>query len=147
MDAPDPAALLDRIVAATNAHDLDALVECFTTDYVNETPAHPMRGFRGREQVRRNWTQIFGGVPDLRCEVLARAIDGDTVWSEWRMTGTRRDGAQHEMVGIVVFTADAAGRAASARFFLEPLDRSSGSVDDALRRTVGSPATGATSRP
>src|SRR3954447_19728402 len=32
---------LHRLVAATNAHDLDALVDCFTPDYRNEAPAHP----------------------------------------------------------------------------------------------------------
>jgi len=26
-------------------------------------PAHPERGFTGREQVRKNWTQIFGCHP------------------------------------------------------------------------------------
>ena len=27
-----------RLQAATNAHDVDAIVACFTDDYVNETP-------------------------------------------------------------------------------------------------------------
>jgi hypothetical protein len=37
---------------ATDARDLEALVACFAPDYRNETPAHPERGFTGREQVR-----------------------------------------------------------------------------------------------
>ena len=50
---------------AVNGHDLDALAACFAADYRNETPVHPARGFVGRDQVRRNWEQLFGGIPDL----------------------------------------------------------------------------------
>ena len=42
--------VLERLVGAINAHDIDALVSCFADDYVNETPVHPQRGFRGNEQ-------------------------------------------------------------------------------------------------
>ena len=56
---------MDRLCAATNAHDLDGIVGCFAEDYRNETPVHPARGFVGREQVRRNWQQIFAFVPDV----------------------------------------------------------------------------------
>ena len=54
-----------RLRDATNLHDLDALVGCFALDFENETPAHPARSFRGRDQVRKNWAQIFAGVPDI----------------------------------------------------------------------------------
>ncbi|MDQ1450096.1 MAG: hypothetical protein QOC79_3067, partial [Actinomycetota bacterium] len=78
----EPQELVDRLVRATNEHDLDAVVACFADDYENETPAHPARGFRGRDQVRRNWEQIFAFVPDVHAAVLGRAIDGDTAWTE-----------------------------------------------------------------
>jgi ketosteroid isomerase-like protein len=133
-----PAAMVDRLVAATNAHDLDALVDCFAPDYVNETPAHPSRGFQGREQVRANWTQIFAGVADLRAEVVRRSVDGDLAWVEWDMRGTRRDGSPHAMAGVTVFRV-ADGRAARASFYLEPVDQHGGSVDDAVRRAVAGP--------
>jgi len=55
----DTLEVVNRLLAATNAHDVDALVGCFAPDYVNETPAHPLRGFHGHEQVRSNWTAIF----------------------------------------------------------------------------------------
>ncbi|MGZ5301942.1 MAG: nuclear transport factor 2 family protein, partial [Actinomycetota bacterium] len=61
--------LVERLARATNEHDLDALTACFAPEYVNETPAHPERGFRGRDQVRKNWEQIFGAVPDLEADV------------------------------------------------------------------------------
>src|SRR3954453_7017437 len=97
-------AVIDRIVTATNAHDLDALVDCFAPDYINQTPPQPPRGFRGREQVRRNWDSIFTGIPDVSARVIATAIDADRVWTEWDMRGTRRDGIAHAMVGVIIFT-------------------------------------------
>lgn len=130
-----PLDVVRRLAQATTDHDLDGIVDCFAENYVNETPAHPARGFRGRDQVRRNWAQILHGVPDITATILATAADGDVVWSEWVMTGTRRDGVAHEMRGVIVFeTAD--GRVVAARFYLEPVDRESGTVDDAVRVAV-----------
>src|ERR1700738_690609 len=97
MPMDGPQGMVDRLVLATNNHDVDAVAACFADDYDNETPLHPSRGFQGREQVRRNWEQIFAFVPDLRCEVLRRAIDGDSIWTEWEMTRTRLDGTCHHM--------------------------------------------------
>jgi ketosteroid isomerase-like protein len=131
----DPRAMIDGLLSATNDHDLEALVACFSEDYVNETPAHPARSFRGREQVRRNWEQIFSFVPDLRAEVQRTAVDGDTGWSEWEMTGTRRDGTAHCMRGTVIFGVRD-GIAHWARFYLEPVDAGAGTVDDAVREQV-----------
>ena len=131
----DPRSWVDRLVRATNDHDLDALVECFAEDYVNEVPAHPSRGFRGRTQVRRNWEQIFGFVPDVRVEVTASAVAGSVVWTEWTMQGTRRDGTAHRMAGVIGFDV-VDGAARTARFFLEPVEETSGTVDDAVRTQV-----------
>ena len=132
-----PAAMVERLQQATNDHDVDALVGCFAPDYRNETPAHPERGFTGRDQVAKNWTQIFSAIPDIRAEVLRCAVDGDTVWSEWEHRGTRPDGTAHIMRGVVIFGV-ADDLASWARFYLEPVETSSGSVDDAVRRQVSS---------
>ena len=131
----DAEALVDRLVSAVNGHDLDALVACFADDYENQTPAHPNRGFRGRDQVRRNWEQLFTFVPDLRAEVVASAFDGTTAWTEWDMRGTRRDGSAHHMAGVVVFGI-ADGVARTGRFYLEPVEQDSGTVDGAVREQV-----------
>jgi ketosteroid isomerase-like protein len=128
--------MVERLRLATNDHDLDALVACFTPGYRNETPAHPERGFNGRDQVRKNWEQIFSAIPDVRTEVLRCAVDGDTVWSEWEHRGTRPDGSQHVMRGVVIFGVED-GLAAWARFYLEPVQEGAGSADDFVRRQVG----------
>jgi ketosteroid isomerase-like protein len=126
---------VERLCRATNDHDLAALEACFSPDYVNETPAHPARGFRGRDQVRRNWEQIFRAVPDISATVRWTA-DGDEVWSEWEMRGTRADGTPHLMRGAVIFRV-VGGEATLARFYLEPVEVGGGGIDEAVRRGVG----------
>ena len=54
----DGLAVIERLRRVTDAHDVDTIVDCFTDDYVNETPAHTARGFVGRDQVRANWSRI-----------------------------------------------------------------------------------------
>jgi len=127
--------VVDRLVDATNRHDLNALVACFATDYRNETPAHPARGFTGPEQVRQNWAQIFANVSDVRGEVVASTVDGDSSWTEWEMTGTRPDGSPHHMKGVIIFTCGD-GLITNARFYLEPVDDSPAPVDAAVRQQV-----------
>jgi ketosteroid isomerase-like protein len=127
--------VVDRLLKATNAHNIDALVACFAEDYANDTPAHPARSFRGREQVRQNWEQIFAFVPDVRAEILRSSIDGETAWTEWQMTGTRKDGTAHRMRGVIVFGVRG-GVVAWARFYLEPVDEDVRTVDDAVRDQV-----------
>jgi len=124
--------VIDRLLQATNDHDLDALVDCFASDYVNETPVHPLRGFTGSEQVRLNWRKIFAAVPDLVAEVAARAEVGGTVWTEWQMAGTRGDGTPHLMRGVIIFTVQDI-RISTARFYLEPVETSTGDVNTAVR--------------
>jgi ketosteroid isomerase-like protein len=133
--APGPAAFLDRLEAATNAHDVEAIVGCFTTDYENVAPAHPARNFTGRGQVRKNWQHIFDFVPDITVRVLARTGDDREVWSEWEMSGTRRDGTPHLLRGVIVFSLRD-GRASAARFFLEPVDDDRVTIDEAVARQV-----------
>ena len=137
IDAESPTGVVDRLCRATNDHDLDALVDCFAADYRNETPAHPERSFTGRDQVRRNWEQIFSMVPDVQAQVLRSAVDGDTVWTEWEHRGTRPDGSPHLMRGVIVFGV-ADGVADWARFYLEPVQEAAGGVSDFIKQQVGS---------
>ena len=98
-------------------------------------PGPSGQGFRGRAQVRRNWEEIFAFVPDIRAEVVASVIDGDTAWTEWDMTGARPDGTPLHMRGVVIFGVGD-GLAEWARFYLEPVDEGTGTVDDARRQQL-----------
>jgi ketosteroid isomerase-like protein len=132
----DPLVVLNRLLAATNDHDLDRLVDCFSEDYVNETPVHPDRSFRGNAQVHQNWARIFEFVPDVRATALASSVAGAEVWSEWEMRGTRPDGSLHLMRGVIIFGV-AADRIVRARFYLEPAEDGGGKVDEFVRGQVG----------
>lgn len=135
-NTPEPgAALLDRLAAAVSRHDIDALENCFATGYRNETPAHPAQGFAGRDQVRRNWEQIFAFVPDITARVLRQSCDGEMVWSEWEMSGSRRDGTAHQMAGVVLFGVSD-GLFSWARFYLEPVQAGGPGPDAVVRQQV-----------
>ena len=131
---------LDRLVRAVNEHDLETLVDCFAEDYVNHTPAHPARGFVGREQVRRNWAHIFAAVPDVRASILRFAPDGQRVWSEWELSGTRVEGTEFLMRGVLIMEVPAHTSISAARFYLEPVEHLSGGADEAVRRAAGDPS-------
>jgi hypothetical protein len=128
--------VLDRLVAAINAHELEAMVSCFGQDYTNETPVHPQRGFRGREQVRTNWSQIFASVPNVRAQVMRSTVDGGTLWTEWEIAGDRNDGERFLMRGVAIFGL-LGDTIASARFYLEPVEDTSGDVNAHTRRVTG----------
>jgi hypothetical protein len=95
--------VLERLRDAQNAHDLDSFVACFDLHYRSEQPVHPDRAFVGADQVRRNWAEVFAGVPDFRAELLRSASQGDTGWAEWHWHGTRTDGTHLDMRGVTIF--------------------------------------------
>lgn len=134
-DLPPP---LGRLVDALNAHDLETMVACFAVGYVNQTPVHPLRGFVGREQVRSNWARIFAGVPDIRAALTRAAVDGETVWTEWELAGSRADSLPFQMRGVVIFQISGETFEA-ATFYLEPVESLSGGPDRAVRRVIGDP--------
>lgn len=138
--------VLGRLLHATNAHDVDAIVACFGSGYRNETPAHPSRSFIGREQVRRNWEQILGFVPDIQAEVLRSSVRDAVVWSEWEQRGTRRDGTPHLMRGVIIFGVEN-DSIAWARFYLEPVQQGGGDVNEAVRAQVARPSAPGGTRP
>lgn len=110
-----------RLCDAVTARDLDGIVSQFADDYVNETPAHPSRGFQGAAQVRQNWSRILAAVPDLRADLVREAVVDDTEWAELSYTGTAVDGTPFGMAGVVVLGVSD-GLVRWARFYLEPVD-------------------------
>ena len=93
---------------------------CFDPTYDSRWPIHPDRDFVGVAHVRERWTGNFERMPDFRAELLASAIDGrGHAWTEWRWSGTRRDGTRMDDQGVVLY-AIRDGRIAAARLYLEP---------------------------
>lgn len=139
IQAPGEIHPVEQLRDAINTHDLDALVACFTPDFVSRQPAHPARNFTGNAQVRENWTMILAGVPDLHATLLRTGSSGDTLFAEWEWSGTRRDGAPHEMRGVTV-QGTAGGRIAWVNFYMERVDAGEAGVASAIRELTAAPA-------
>jgi hypothetical protein len=128
--------VIERLNNAMNAHDLDAFVGCFDTGYDSEQPAHPDRKFKGNEQVRKNWSGIFGGIPDFKSELLRSVVAGDTVWSEWQWHGKRTDNSPFAMRGVIIFGIGN-DRIAWGRLYMEPVEISGAGIDAAVKDLSG----------
>jgi len=124
---------VERLRHAMNEHDLEAFVACFDPKYRSEQPAHPTRGFAGREQVEKNWSALFEGIPDFHAELLSTATEGDTVWAEWRWTGTRADDAPLDMRGVTLFEIKN-GQIVSGRLYMEEVEEAGADIGEAVRR-------------
>jgi hypothetical protein len=127
---------VDRLIEATNAHDVDAMMECFHQDYRSEQPLHPDAGFSGREQVGKNWGLMFETVPDLRIDVLRSAIAGPDVWTELRVHGRKTDGGPFEYRGMTVWGVRD-DRIAWARLYFEPVEVGGADIDDRMQQVLG----------
>ena len=131
--------VMNRMLAALNAHDLDAFVECFGSDYRSEQPAHPGRAFEGRDKVRENWTSVFAGIPDFQAELLtSETTEHDVEIGEWRWRGTHTDGTPFAMRGVTVMGIED-GRVAWGRLYMEPVDRGDVGIDQMVRETYRPP--------
>ncbi len=129
-------AVTTRLRDAMNSHDLEAFLECFHEDYRSEQPAHPGRGFGGRDQVRANWSAIFAGVGDFAADLVSHCQDEGREWSEWRWTGTRQDGSILDMAGVIIVGVRD-GRIAWGRLYVEPVQAADETIDEAVQRMAG----------
>jgi ketosteroid isomerase-like protein len=128
--------LLDRLTAAQNAHDLEAMLACFHEDYRSEQPLFPARTFQGLAQVRANWSALFEAIPDFHAEILRSAIDRDTVFVEIEWTGTKADGTPLEERGVLIIGIRD-DRIAWARLYVDEVERDSPGIDAVVRRMAG----------
>lgn len=137
----EPPPLVERLRRAMNAHDLEAFVGCFAPDYESVFPAHPDRGFRGRDLVRHNWARIFTEIPDLNATLMRCSEDDETLWTEWEWTGTLSNGASYLMRGVVIIGAREE-HVTWARLYTETVERDEGAdrIGSLLRRGSAQPA-------
>jgi limonene-1,2-epoxide hydrolase len=128
--------VIDQLVVAMNAHDLDAAAGFFREDYHSEQPAHPGRVFTGRAQMRTNWAAMFAGVPDFHAEICRSVRDGDTTWTEWRWSGTRSDGQAFAMRGVTLFEITG-GQIVAGRLYMEEVDRDVVGIEQTVEALSG----------
>lgn len=119
--------VLERLRDAQNRRDLDAMLECFDPDYRSEQPAHPNRGFGGKEQVRKNWSGMFESFPDFEAELLRHSSGGDVVWSEWRWSATGLNMAGVTLLGV------RDGRIVWGRLYMEPVEEGGEDIDESVQ--------------
>ena len=124
--------VLERLKESLNRRDLDSMLECFDPDYRSEQPAHPNRGFGGKEQVSKNWSSMFESFPDFEAELLRHGSDGDVVWSEWHWNATGLT-----MAGIILMGVKQ-DRISWARLYMEPVEEAGQNIDEAMRTITGS---------
>jgi hypothetical protein len=120
--------VLERLHAAMNQHDLEAMLECFDPDYRSEQPLHPNRGFGGKEQVRKNWSAILSSFPDFEAELLGHISSGGTVWSEWRWSAAGLD-----MAGVTLLGVEE-DRIVWGRLYMESVEENGEDIDESVQR-------------
>jgi ketosteroid isomerase-like protein len=129
----------NRLLAAMNAHDLDAFVACFAPDYRSEQPAHPGRAFEGSSQVRENWASVFAGVPDFTAELVLSTTTHDGVEiGEWHWRGTHTDGAPFAMRGTTLLGIND-DHIAWGRLYMEAVEHDGADIDEMVRETYRPP--------
>jgi hypothetical protein len=78
--------LLQRVLDAFNAHDVDAIMEHFAEDRVFDSPRGPDpwgRRFVGKAEVRRGLAPRFEGIPDVSSGEATDFACGHRGVSEW----------------------------------------------------------------
>src|SRR5207342_1270682 len=128
--------VIDRLVVAMNAHDLDAVAGLIHEDYRSEQPAHPGRAFAGRAQMLANWEAMLAGIPDFHAEICRSVQDGDTAWTEWRWSGARSDGQAFEMRGVTLFEITD-GQIVAGQLYMEDVERDVTGIEQAVEDLSG----------
>jgi steroid delta-isomerase-like uncharacterized protein len=98
--------LLQTFLDAFNAHDVDAIMSCFTEDCVFDTPRGPAPGGHrmvGKQQVRKGIQARFDGIPDIQYGDDRHWTCGDRGVSEWTIRGTQITGESIEVRGCDLF--------------------------------------------
>jgi len=133
----NPSEVVQQWIRAINERDLEGIVSCFAEDYEDEAPARTGETVHGRDQVRANFERLLVSMPDLRAEVRTVVDQGDSVWMEWVMRGTRTDGTRMEFVGVNLFEV-AAGVLRRGRIYTELVRHAGGLGGQVDRMTTGS---------
>jgi hypothetical protein len=91
--------VVERVLVALNAHDLDAFVACYADDATIEN-GYDEVFTRGHDDLRARYGPMFEQLPDVRVESLSRTDVGAFVVQEEVVTG-RGDPQRHVAVYLV----------------------------------------------
>ena len=127
---------MDRLTAAQNAHDLEAMLACFHEDYRSEQPLFPARTFQGIDQVRANWGAVLSAIPDFHAEILRSAVDGDEVFVEVHWTGTKANGDALDERGVLVMGMRD-DKIAWGRLYVDEVEQEGADIDETVRQMAG----------
>ena len=86
---------LTQLVAAFNAHDLDAVMSFFADDCELMMPRGPDpwgQRYVGKAPVRKGLATRFEGIPDVHYGEVHNWVSGNHGVSQWTLTGTTKDG-------------------------------------------------------
>jgi ketosteroid isomerase-like protein len=86
---------LTQLVAAFNAHDLDAVMSFFADDCELMMPRGPDpwgQRYVGKAVVRKALATRFEGIPDVHYGDVHNWVSGNHGVSQWTLTGTTNDG-------------------------------------------------------
>jgi ketosteroid isomerase-like protein len=94
---------LEQVLAAFNAHDLDAIMQFFADDCELLMP----RGkepwgtrYAGKAAVREGLATRFAGLPDVHYGDDRHWVSGDLAVSTWLLTGTSKSGEMVRVRGV-----------------------------------------------
>lgn len=96
-------AMLDRFVAAWNAHDFEGIMASMTDDCVfwSSAGAYPQGGvFEGRKAVADAFAAIFKSFPDAAWTESRTTLFGSRALWEWTFVGTSSDGKATRALGV-----------------------------------------------
>jgi ketosteroid isomerase-like protein len=98
--------VLQEVLDAFNAHDLDLIMSFFADDCVMDMPHGPGPGGRrlvGKDEVREGIRSRLDGIPDIHYGDDRHWVCDDRGVSEWTIRGTQRTGERIEVRGCDLF--------------------------------------------
>jgi ketosteroid isomerase-like protein len=98
--------VLQEVLDAFNAHDLDLIMSFFADECVMDMPHGPGPGGRrlvGKDEVREGIRSRLDGIPDIHYGDDRHWVCDDRGVSEWTIRGTQRTGERIEVRGCDLF--------------------------------------------
>jgi hypothetical protein len=102
VDTTDANDVVDQQVAAFNARDLEAFVECYAADSRIIDASGTLMA-EGHDGLRRMYAPLFESSPDLHAEITSRIHIGTWVIDDEHTTGFVLPGYPTELRAVVVY--------------------------------------------